>query len=383
MLRTNVLVLGKSGAGKSSLLNYLWGNVIAKTGTGRPVTERSSADEIGIYANKPLRVSDDLELVIFDSWGMEADKADEWNRIVRKEAEKREASSKIEDWFHAVIYCVSAKGARIENFEIKKVVQPLIDAGYAVIFALTKCGVASDHEKQRVRETIEAACPQHGGIIEIESVSVTLRGRSTPTDTQGKEALLKGVQENFVQNLDSKLRKKYLAKCGEELADWKKRVLRRYDKEASYFVPTAITLNEVASSADRLLDACLVAIDTWRVGADEQAEMIYQAFGRTLLHRPKFIGEKFLVRSKPLTRQEIEWNGVDHVASVVINLIPILNVGYWLTRKQVHRDFLEEKLEAMVSRIREQASSGLHRRSEIELAAGQPDTASSMMKASS
>jgi energy-coupling factor transporter ATP-binding protein EcfA2 len=370
MLRTNVLVLGKSGAGKSSLLNYLWGDVIANTGTGRPVTERSSAEEIGIYANEPLGVSEDLELVIFDSWGMEADKADEWNRIIRKETEKREASSKIEDWFHAVIYCVSAKGARIEDFEIKKVVQPLIDAGYAVIFALTKCGVASDYEKQRVRETIDAACPQHGGIIEIESVSVTLRGRSTPTDTQGKIELLKGVQENFVQNLADKLRKKYLAKCAGDLADWKGGVLRRYDKEASYFIPTAVTLNKVASSADRQLDGCLASIDAWRVGADEQAEKVYQAFGRTLLHRPKFMGEKFLVRSKPLTRQDIEWGGAEHATSVIINMIPLVNVGYWLTRKQIHRDFLEEKLQAVVSRIREQASSGLHRQSDFERTRG-------------
>lgn len=383
MFRTNVLVLGKSGAGKSSLLNYLWGDVIATTGTGRPVTERSSGGEIGIFAKEPLQVSKDLELVIFDSWGMEADKADEWNRIIRKEAEVREASSKIEDWFHAVIYCVSVKGARIEDFEIRKVVQPLIDAGYAVIFALTKCGVASENEKQRVRETIDAACPQHGGIIEIESVSVTLRGRSTPTETRGKDALLKGIQDNFANNLEDKLRKKYLAKCDQELADWKRRVLRRYDKEASYFIPTAMTLNKIASGADNQLDACLALIDAWRVGADEQAELIYRAFGRAMLQRPKFMGEKFLVRSKPLTRQAIEWNGFEHAASVVMNMIPVVNVGYWLTRKQIHHDLLKEKLEEVVSRIRGKAVAGLHRQSELDRAGSQVNAAKPKVKRSS
>jgi septin family protein len=126
MLRTNILVLGKSGAGKSSLLNYIWGDVVAKTGAGRPVTERSTGDETGIYKSEPIRVNAELELVIYDSWGMEANKADKWNEIIRYESAQREKSSYIQDWFHAVIYCVSAKGARIEEFEIKNVVQPLI-----------------------------------------------------------------------------------------------------------------------------------------------------------------------------------------------------------------------------------------------------------------
>ncbi len=35
----NILIIGKSGSGKSSLINYLYGKNIAKTGVGRPVTQ--------------------------------------------------------------------------------------------------------------------------------------------------------------------------------------------------------------------------------------------------------------------------------------------------------------------------------------------------------
>ena len=39
MLKTSVLVIGQSGVGKSSLLNYLFGKDIEGTGAGKAVTK--------------------------------------------------------------------------------------------------------------------------------------------------------------------------------------------------------------------------------------------------------------------------------------------------------------------------------------------------------
>ena len=37
-IKTNILIAGKSGVGKSSLLNYIFGEEVSPTGAGKPVT---------------------------------------------------------------------------------------------------------------------------------------------------------------------------------------------------------------------------------------------------------------------------------------------------------------------------------------------------------
>lgn len=355
MLRANILLLGKSGAGKSSLLNYIWGDVIAKTGAGSPVTERSSGDATGIYPSKPLQVDNELELVIHDSWGMEADRADEWNALIREETEKREGSPKIEDWFHAVIYCVSAKGARIEDFEIQKVVQPLIDNGHAVIFVLTKCGVASETEKQKVYETIHFACPSHGGIIEVESVPVTLRGRASPTETKGRDILLEAVKRNFVTNLGTKLKRKYLAHCGVQLDEWQNGVLRFYDEKVGFFKPTAGTFNEISEMTVSSLHHCLSSLDRWREDRDVQAKRFHQLFGEVILQEPNFVGERFLFRYAFLNTADFV--GSNGILSFVLKLFPMIDLALWQTRKSSHRDELAKELSGTVREVLDMAQN--------------------------
>ena len=65
-LKTNVLVIGRTGVGKSSLLNYLFGRELQETGTGRPVTK------MGLFPFE-YEYDDKLSIHIYDTWG--------WNPI--------------------------------------------------------------------------------------------------------------------------------------------------------------------------------------------------------------------------------------------------------------------------------------------------------------
>ena len=60
LARLNILVAGKSGVGKSTLINSVFGKEVAKTGDGEPVTSRICKNE-----------KEGFPLTIYDTPGME------------------------------------------------------------------------------------------------------------------------------------------------------------------------------------------------------------------------------------------------------------------------------------------------------------------------
>ncbi|MBQ2343002.1 MAG: 50S ribosome-binding GTPase, partial [Acidaminococcaceae bacterium] len=124
----NILVLGKTGVGKTSLLNYLYGFDLP-TGAGLPKTGK------GLHENVITR--NGTAYHVFDTWGIEADSLPEWRKEVLALVRKRNTSPHISDWFHAVYYCFSANTARIEETEIEEILVPLLQSGCKVIVVLT------------------------------------------------------------------------------------------------------------------------------------------------------------------------------------------------------------------------------------------------------
>ena len=54
----NIVTLGRSGVGKSSLLNYLLGKNFFRAGVGRPVTGAVFFEEKSIIADIPVTIID-------------------------------------------------------------------------------------------------------------------------------------------------------------------------------------------------------------------------------------------------------------------------------------------------------------------------------------
>lgn len=216
---TNVLMLGKTGSGKSSLTNYLYGQDLVIGKAGAPVTVKG-------FHKQPAFEYKGLKITIYDSWGLEADKTSEWKNLLRQELEKTDSAS-ISDWFHTVIYCFDTKASRLDQFEKEEIIDCLLNRGVRLIFALTKWDLCSDSEKTAAKDVLNKNYPDLD-CIPICSVSKKLRN-GTLTSKLGKEELFKYMCLNLRDNLVFKTISIAKAKLSSALNKAEDKVLDYYE----------------------------------------------------------------------------------------------------------------------------------------------------------
>lgn len=195
-LDINVLIIGKSGVGKSSLLNYLFGSKAAESGTGKPVTDK------GIYSYS-CNSENGIKLNIYDTWGLEADKADEWKRLILEEVKKHDQQN-IKDWFHIILYCFSAKASRIETFE-EEIIKDLLDSNNKVVTVLTHCDLKGIEQSiDAMKKRLLNLSLKEKDIICVCSEKKTLLGGKV-TEPFGKEEILAQVKSELWERIKYKL----------------------------------------------------------------------------------------------------------------------------------------------------------------------------------
>ena len=124
--RFNLAVFGKTGVGKSTLVNAVFGAPVAQTGIGGPVTGDSH-----------LYRDDRGRLGILDTRGLELGSDD---KQLLKELEaymKKMRRQPVEDQIHVVWYCVAGMSRRFEPFEAD-FIRRLDELGLPVVAVLTQ-----------------------------------------------------------------------------------------------------------------------------------------------------------------------------------------------------------------------------------------------------
>ena len=200
---TNVLIIGKSGVGKSSLLNYIFGRELQKVGVGAPVTKM----EIKKFTYK---YDDHFEMHIYDTWGLEpsAEKAEEWKNTIFKEIGRHDAKN-ISDWFNTIIFCLNAKSARVEDFEID-IIEELLREKNHVTIALTHCNSKSDPDGIVLRESVKEELTKRGidapddrNFVFVSNVRKKLLGGTV--EQFGREEIFISIIRNVWASLKSKV----------------------------------------------------------------------------------------------------------------------------------------------------------------------------------
>lgn len=228
---TNVLILGKTGVGKTSLCNYIFGVEVMKTGAGRPVTG------MGIFT-ETLPLSPELVLHLYDSWGLEADKSDSWKALIQEVLDQHDVRE-IKDWFHTIIYCLSAKSARVEDFDLD-MIKALGKDGNPVLVVLTHCDVMNVETAiaaMRTEITTKTGV-QNQDVVEVSSHAKKLLSGKT-TQVFGKEKIIHRIKVNLLDSISGKMPQILAAIGQEKINNWFKDCQEVVQKQVSFLNPTS------------------------------------------------------------------------------------------------------------------------------------------------
>ena len=202
----NLLVAGKSGVGKSTLINSIFGEELAKTGVGKPVTDKINLIE-----------KEEFPVRIYDTVGFELSKGGfDFSNIIKsfgkndiqKLIKKVQATETTEDDVHVVWYLISGTGSRIEDSEIE-FINWMVEQKLPVIVVLTKC--YDKEEAEILNDEISKIAPNVKGVINVlakDSAGMTSFGIDELIH-ETVAVLPEGLQASFVHSQEASLNLKH------------------------------------------------------------------------------------------------------------------------------------------------------------------------------
>jgi GTP-binding protein EngB required for normal cell division len=162
--RVNILIAGKSGVGKSTLVNAIFGQELAAVGQGRPVTRGLS--EVSV-TGQPI--------TLIDSEGFELDRFDAIREGQEAYIQERQAKPDPHDHIHLAWVCFAEGARRIEEVESRYVA---FLAGHMPVIAVITKATAD----QGFRDTVAQLVPEVREIIRVRSITETMdEGLVLPT----------------------------------------------------------------------------------------------------------------------------------------------------------------------------------------------------------
>lgn len=177
----NIVISGKTGIGKSTLINAIFGEDKVKTGTGRPVTQQTSLIE---SETSPVR--------IYDTKGFESQGAQEIMDDITNLVYEKNRDVDVDGMIGVIWYAINAESKRIDPGEMAFVRQLINEQEVPVIIILTQA-----KDRAATEELMEAIRNENLGVKDIIPVVAkeiemeSFGGQIIPIPTMGLDQLTK------------------------------------------------------------------------------------------------------------------------------------------------------------------------------------------------
>ena len=172
MGHANLIIAGKTGVGKSTLINAAFRENLAETGIGAPVTDEGS---VRCYEkqNFPLRIYDTIGLELNE------ERRKKSLELIKSTCNECKKENNADKFIHAMWYCVASDSDRLEPFEAEYIntVAEEID----VILVITK-----SYRKKHSKNFIDAIMKDYPG-LKIKNSVVVLAQDETLEDCDSDE----------------------------------------------------------------------------------------------------------------------------------------------------------------------------------------------------
>ena len=153
--RINILIAGRSGVGKSTLINSVFQSNLAATGQGKPVTQNTR--EI---------TKEGIPLAIFDTRGLEMSEFSKTIEELETVISQRCIDTDSNRHIHLAWLCVHEDGRRIEDAEIN--LHKMLAKHVPLITVITKARADNGFKSEALN-----LLPESRGVIRVRAISET------------------------------------------------------------------------------------------------------------------------------------------------------------------------------------------------------------------